>query len=73
MVHPNSYGLKDQGFKSGYNFIGYTDWCDLAETLDYFLSDKMKKARKEIAKRGKELVEERYNYSELCKRLLSKI
>jgi len=73
MVHPNSYGLKDQGFKSGYNFIGYTDWCDLTEIIDYFLSDKMKKVRKEIAKRGKELVVEKYNYVELCKKLLSKI
>lgn len=73
MVHPNSHGLKEQGFINGYNFIGYTDWSDLTEYIDYFLSDKMKNKRKEIAKRGKELVVEKYNYGELCQQLLNKV
>lgn len=71
IAHPKCYGLNEQGFKSGVHYLGYSDWAELVEILDYFIVHP--KELKKIAKAGRDFVLANYTYTKVCQNLLEKI
>ena len=73
LVHPKLYGLKEEGFRDGYHYIGYTSLKDMFLKLDYFLSPRTYLTREQVKKNGRELVFKKYTYKHRCKTLLEKL
>jgi hypothetical protein len=70
MFHPNFAGLKDEGIKEGEHYIGYTNWLDVEDKLEYLLSKKADKLIKSITKQGQKEVVINHTYLQRCRKIL---
>lgn len=56
ILHPRLYGLKEEGFEDGTNFVGYTELTELLAEIDFFLKPENIKIRESLIKNSKEFV-----------------
>jgi len=69
LIHPKLYGLQEH-YKEGQDFIGYQDWMELKEKLDFFLNEEKTLIRDTVAYSGRERTLKEHTYSKRLEKLL---
>jgi hypothetical protein len=70
LFHPDLEGLKGTGILEGQHFIGYSNWLDIEDKLEYLLSPKANKLIKSVTKQGQKEVITNHTYLTRCRKII---